>query len=923
MTSSKKLFLLDAYALIFRAYYAFINNPMKNSKGVNTSTTFGFTLALDDVLRNQKPSHIAVVFDPPTPTFRHELFHEYKANRDETPEDIKLSVPFIKKIIEAYKIPVVEIPGFEADDVIGTLAKQAEKKGFDVFMMTPDKDFAQLVSENIKIYKPRRSGNDAEVWGLNEVLQNFSINNPLQVIDILALWGDTSDNVPGIPGIGEKTAKKIINEYGNLDNVYENIQNFKGKQKENLVTFRNQAFLSRNLVTIRLDVPVLFDPDRYLTEEIDNDKIKEVFTELEFKALLNRISKAKEPQISEQPQQGDLFNGFQSTKTSFTHLNSISTIKKNYMLINNQEDLEKLIFNLQKASYFAFDTETTDLEIHSANLVGMSFSMKPDQGYYVPVSQDYPTAEKLILSFKKVFENDQILKIGQNLKFDIRMLRKYGIHVKGELFDTMIAHYLLEPEQRHNLNYLSETYLFYIPVKIEELIGEKGKNQDNMLNVPLEKIKDYAAEDADLALQLNIILKEKLKNSGLEPLAEEIEMPLIYVLADMEHEGIKMDSESLDEFRKDLVLDIIKSEEKIYQLAGIEFNISSPKQLGEVLFEKLKIDEKAKKTKTKQFSTSEEVLSKLEGNHEIVSEVLHYRSLKKLLSTYVDALPKLINHNTGKIHTSFNQTIAATGRLSSNNPNLQNIPIREQRGREIRKAFIPQKNGNIFLSADYSQIELRLMAHFSGDKNMIEAFNNNEDIHNATAARIYKINNQDVTREMRNQAKTANFGIIYGISAFGLSQRLNIPRQDAKDLIDNYFRTFPGVKLYMDNCIENARKTGFVQTMMGRKRYLPDILSKNAMVRGVAERNAINAPIQGSAADIIKLAMIRIHHRMEDLQMQSKMILQVHDELVFDANQKELENLKNIVINEMQLAVKLKVPLIVDIGTGKNWYEAH
>jgi DNA polymerase-1 len=922
MHNPKKLFLLDAYALIFRAYYAFISNPMKNSKGLNTSTTFGFTLALDDVLKNQNPSHIAVAFDTSAPTFRHYLFPEYKGTREETPEDIKLAVPYIKKVIEAYKIPILEVEGYEADDVIGTLAKQAEKEGFEVFMMTPDKDFAQLVSENIKMYKPKRSGADAEIWGPVEVMKYFEITDPTQVIDILALWGDASDNIPGVPGIGEKTAKKIIAEYGNLENVYNNLPNFKGKQKENLELFKDKAFLSRDLATIRLDVPVKFDENKFIVEEIDNKKLKVLFEELEFKTLLSRIVKPQEIKIQISTQQGDLFGGFQSKEASGVHLDNIATIKKDYRLVTEKDEIDKLVLLLKESGSFAFDTETTDLEIYKADLVGISFSIKRDHGFYLPVPQDFNSAHKLLSSLKQVFENKQISKIGQNIKFDIRMLKKYNIEVTGDLFDTMIAHYLLQPEQRHNLNYLSETYLGYTPVKIEELIGQKGANQGNMKNVPLEKIKDYAAEDADLAWQLGIIFKDELKKADLENLANIVEMPLIYVLACMEHEGVKMDKGSLDEFRKDLVNDIIAVEAKIYKLAGVEFNISSPKQLGEILFERLKIDTDAKKTKSLQFTTSEEVLSKLEGKHEIVSEVLTYRGLKKLLSTYVDALPKLAHPVTDKIHTSFNQTIAATGRLSSNNPNLQNIPIREERGREIRKAFIPELAGQLFLSADYSQIELRIMAHLSEDKNMIEAFLNEEDIHTATAAKIYKLDPGEVTREMRNHAKTANFGIIYGISSFGLSQRLNISRQESKELIDNYFINFPGVRAYMDNSIKIARDKGFVQTMMGRKRYLPDIHSRNAIVRGAAERNAINAPIQGSAADIIKLAMINIHKSIKEHNMTAKMILQVHDELVFQVSMNELEQLKKIVRQEMESAVILKVPLTVEMGTGKNWFEA-
>jgi len=923
MESDKKLFLLDAYALIFRSYYAFISNPMKNSKGQNTSTAFGFTITLDDVLKNQKPSHIAVAFDPTGPTFRNELFPQYKANRQETPEDIRAAIPAIKKILEAYNIPVIEYMGFEADDVIGTLAKQAEKEGFKVFMMTPDKDYNQLVSENIVLFKPRKSGNDSELIGPAEVCLKFGLSRPEQFIDILALWGDSSDNVPGVPGVGEKTAIKMISEYGSLDNIYLNLDKFKGKLRENLENFKDQAYLSKNLVTIRQDVPVTFDSELYIYREANPDKLKVIFQELEFKALLNRLIKPENFSTPSPVLQGDLFGGFASQVPIISNLENIKTVEKNYFLINEEAELLKLVEKLNNSKVFAFDTETTDLEIHTAELVGISFSMKANEGYYIPLNQLLDKCLLFLAHLKVPLQNEHILKVGQNLKFDTRMLLKYGIEVRGSFFDTMIAHYLLQPEQRHNLNALSENFLNYSPVKIEDLIGEKGRNQGNMKNVPLDKIKDYAAEDADLAFQLYEIFYERLTEQGLKDLAEKIEMPLINVLADMEHNGIKMDKDSLQAFRIELVKDILLCEEKIYKLAGVEFNIQSPRQLGEILFDRLKIDSDAKLTKTQQYSTGEEILVKLSGKHEIIDEVLTYRGLKKLLSTYVDALPKLLDSSTGKIHTSFNQTIAATGRLSSNNPNLQNIPIREERGREIRKSFVPESEDNIFLSADYSQIELRIMAHLSKDENMISAFMQGEDIHTATAAKIYKTELADVSREMRSRAKTANFGIIYGISAFGLSQRLNISRTDAKDLIDNYFVTFPGVRIYMDESIRLARESGFVTTMLGRKRYLPDINSRNANIRGMAERNAINAPIQGSAADIIKMAMICIHQKMKTAKMASKMILQVHDELVFDMKKSEESELRELVRYEMENAISLSVPLIVEMGSGSNWFEAH
>lgn len=922
--SEKKLFLLDAYALIFRAYYAFIANPIKNSKGFNTSTIFGFVNTLDEVLRKESPSHIAVVFDPEGPTFRNELYKEYKANREDTPEDIKKSVPIIKKIIEAYNIPVVESQGFEADDVIGTLSKQAEKEGFKVYLMTPDKDYTQLVSENIYVYKPKRSGGDVEILGEKEVREKFGVENPLQVIDILALWGDASDNVPGVPGIGEKTSKKIISEYKSLEKVFDHIDKFKGKQKDNLQENRDQAILSKELVTIRLDVPVRFEAGKYMKQEFDRKTLTHLFEELEFKTLITRI--LGENQVSAAKQgssvQGDLFSGFSSSETSDTNkFENIETIKKDYILIDSESIVHQLKKEISGKNALCFDTETTDLDPHLAELVGIALSCESNKAYFYYHKEQ--KNRKILTLLKEIIEDDKILKIGQNLKYDIRVLKKLNIHTKGKIFDTMVAHYLIQPEQRHNLNHLSEKYLNYSPVKIESLIGEKGKNQGSMEDVPLEKITDYACEDADITWQLYKILSEEIEKNGLQKLAEEVEMPLVYVLADMEHQGVKLDSEALNNYAKLLNEELISVEKQIHRLAGMEFNISSPKQLGEILFERLKIVKDAKKTRTKQYSTSEDVLLTLREKHEIVPAVLEFRSLKKLLSTYIEALPKLINSETGRIHTSFNQTLVATGRLSSNNPNLQNIPIREERGREIRKSFIPAEKKGSLVAADYSQIELRLMAHLSGDKNMIKAFNNDEDIHTATAARIHGKNETDVSREERSQAKTANFGIIYGISAFGLSQRLGIKRTEAKELIDGYFKSFPGVRRYMDECIRKARDESCVYTILGRKRFLPDIHSRNSVVRGVAERNAINAPIQGSAADIIKIAMVSIHTRMQEEKFNSRMILQVHDELVFDVTPGEDKALKNLIKEEMENAWKLKVPLTVDIGEGKNWLEAH
>jgi len=926
MTGNKKLFLLDAYALIYRAYYGFIHNPVITSKGLNTSAIYGFVNTLNDVLKNQVPSHIAVVFDPPSPTFRHKMYKEYKANREATPEDIKKSVPYIKKVISAYNIPILEVEGYEADDTIGTIAKKAEKKGFKVYMMTPDKDFAQLVSDNIFIYKPGRGGAKAVIWDKEKVRENFLVERPEQVIEVLALWGDASDNVPGAPGIGEKTSKKLISKYGGIDEIFKNIEQFKGKQKENLIEYREQIELSRKLIEIPLDVPVDFDEKAMKSKDPDKEKLREIFQELEFKSFLFRLNNGdeipeKKPEIVEQ---GSLFSGPDTgiVKTNNIRKN-IKSIPHNYILVDTTEKQKTLISKLNEQNQFCFDTETTGLDTIKDELIGISFCCESHEAYWLAVDEDKEKSEEVLEKFKPVFENEKIKKIGQNLKFDIKVLRKRGVAVKGTLFDTMIAHYLIKPEGKHGLNDLAEDYLNYTPVKIEELIGVKGKNQANMRSVPQEMIKEYAAEDADLTWQIKKVLEKELKEKHLETLAGKIEMPLVYVLCDMEINGFKINVDVLKKYSAILKVELQDIKTRIHKLAGTEFNISSPKQLGEILFTKLKIDSKAKKTKTGQYSTSEDVLQRLVNKHEIVSKVLEFRSVSKLLSTYVEKLPELKNNVTGKIHSSFNQTITATGRLSSNNPNLQNIPIREERGREIRKAFVPSDTQHILISADYSQIELRIMAHMSGDKNMIDAFNTGEDIHVSTAAKIQGISPGDVTKEMRGRAKTANFGIIYGISAFGLSRRMNFPLSDAKEFIEEYFRTYPGVKKYMDKSIERAREKGYVQTIMGRKRYLPDILSSNSVVRGFAERNAINAPIQGSAADIIKIAMINIHKKIEEKQLKSGMILQIHDELVFDVPEKEIDILSDIVVSEMQNAVKLDVPLTVDWGKGKNWLEAH
>lgn len=932
----KKLFLFDAYALIYRAYYAFIKNPRKNSKGLNTSAVFGFANTIIDVIFNEKPTHCAVVFDPPGPTFRHNMFVAYKANRPPAPEEIKQSVPYIKRFIEALNIPVLEKAGFEADDVVGTLSKQAEKEGFKVYLMTPDKDFAQLISENIFMYKPARSGNLAEVIDLARLPEFFGVVNPEQVQDVLALWGDASDNIPGIPGIGEKTAKKLIAEFGSIDVLLKNTDKLKGKQKESLESSLEKLKLSRELVAICLDVPIVFNAVDCELGIADKEKITALFEELEFRTMLPRInplfggSQAIQPAENRQvraahPMQGTLFGDedFMPQPQEEDASESLKTIQHKYFAADTPEKVDALINEMLKQKEICFDTETTSVDANYAQLVGLSFAWKEHEAWWVPVSEDIVKTKLVLEKLKPILENPDIVKIGQNIKYDILVLKWHDIEVKGRLFDTMMAHYLLHPELIHNLNYLAKNYLNYKAVPIEDLIGKKGDGQLSMRSVNPEKICDYACEDADITLQLKNLFEKEIEKEGLSDLFHLIEMPLVYVLAEMEKTGVNLNSDYLNKYAEVFRKDIIESEQEIFKLAGLEFNISSPKQLGEVLFDRLKIDNDAKKLKKSgQYSTGEDVLVKFVDNHPIISKILDYRSLRKLLSTYIEALPKLINPKSGKIHASFNQAVTTTGRLSSNNPNLQNIPIREARGREIRRAFIPS-DGNVFFSADYSQVELRLMAHFSQDPSMMEAFQNNEDIHTATAAKINKIKSEDVTREMRGTAKSANFGIIYGISAFGLAQNLNISRSEAKKLIDNYFETYPKVKEYMDQSIAIARDKGYVETIFKRRRTLPMINSRNPMVKGIDERNAINAPIQGSAADIIKIAMNRIHSRINEEKLESKMILQVHDELNFDAKTEELEILKKIVVEEMQNAVKLDVPLIVDFGVGANWMEAH
>ena len=927
-----KLFLIDAYALIYRSYYAFLKNPRINSKGMNTSAIFGFINSLEDVLKRENPTHIAVAFDPKGPTFRHEAYELYKAQREESPVVIRQSVPIIKDIIEAYNIPILEVPRFEADDVIGTVSKQAEKEGFEVYMMTPDKDYGQLVSEHIFMYRPKFGG-DYEVMGVKEVLNKYSLTSVDQVIDLLGLMGDSSDNIPGCPGVGEKTAQKLLEEYGSIENLLENTDKLKGALQKRVTENAEQIRFSKFLATIKTDVPIQFDAAKCVREKPNETRLTEIYTELEFRTFINKMTgeekkSAPAPQkvVAKGPVQGNLFDLFATEEPSVPKYSTLANLKTTlhvYKTVDTEEEMAKLGRFLADQDFFAFDTETDGIDPLTAGLVGMSFAVKENEAWYVPVPADKEEATKVVAHFSPALQNRKSQKIGQNIKFDIIVLRKYGVRVAGPLFDTMIAHYLLNPELRHGMDYLAETYLKYKPVPISQLIGPKGKNQLCMRDVPLAQIAEYAAEDADVTLKLKNFFAPELKKAGIESLFFDIEMPLIYVLVEMEVTGVKLDTVALKQSSEELTAALNNLEKEIYELAGVKFNINSSKQVGEVLFEHLKIEEKAKKTKTGSYSTSEDILEKMRSKHPVVGKLLEYRGLKKLLSTYIDALPELINPETGKIHTSFNQTVTATGRLSSTNPNLQNIPIRDELGREIRKAFIPDNEDCTFFSADYSQIELRIMAHLSQDEHMIEAFRSGADIHSATAAKIYGIPVEEVTGDMRRKAKTANFGIIYGISIFGLAERLNIPRAESKELIEGYFKSYPGIRDYMDESIRIAKEKGYVETIFKRKRYLPDINSHNAIVRGYAERNAINAPIQGSAADIIKVAMVRIYNRFEEEGLKSKMILQVHDELNFNVCQDEQEKVRQIVLEEMENAIQLQVPLIADCGEGKNWLEAH
>src|SRR5215217_1967348 len=935
----KKLFLLDGMALIYRAHFALSKTPRFTSGGFNTSAVLGFTNTLLDVLKKENPTHMAVVFDTDAPTERHTDFVGYKAHREAMPEDLATALPYVCKMIEGFKIPVITKDGYEADDIIGTLAKEGERQGFQVYCMTPDKDFGQLVSENIFIYKPARMGNDMEVLGVKEILNKWEIERVEQVIDILGLWGDAVDNIPGIPGIGEKTAKLLIKQYGSVENIIANSHELKGKQRENVEMYADQGIVSKKLATIILDVPVEFDEQALLLEEPSRELLEPLFAELEFRTIGKRVFgegfSVNEVRVVA-GQQTDLFGQvaelpqrdpkiFVATPEMFepSDAKTIENTEHNYKLIDTPEQRRELIALLMQQESISFDTETTGTDANLADLVGLSFSIKPGEGYYIPLPEDRAEAQLIVDEFMPVWGNAGIDKIGQNIKYDMLILSWYGVTIKGKLFDTMLAHYLIDPDTRHNMDVLSENYLNYSPISITTLIGPKGKSQGTMRDVPVEKVVDYAAEDADVTLQLANKFRPMLKELNAERLATEVENPLIYVLADIEKEGVRIDMDTLINYSKELEIDIRRFEQSVYDKCGIKFNLASPKQLGEVLFDKLCLDPKAKKTKTGQYQTGEDVLLALASKSDIVQDILDFRQLQKLKSTYVDALPLMVNPKTGRVHTSYNQAVAATGRLSSNNPNLQNIPIRTERGREVRKAFIPRDENHVLLSADYSQIELRLIAEISKEENMLDAFSKGIDIHTATAAKVYGVAIEDVDATQRRNAKAVNFGIIYGQSAFGLSQNLGIPRKEAAEIIDQYFTQYPGIKKYMSDTMNFARENGFVETILGRRRYLRDINSANQTVRGFAERNAINAPIQGSAADMIKVAMINIHKDIQDQGLKSKMTMQVHDELVFDVLKTEVEAMKQIISHRMKTAIKTTVPIEVEIGQGENWLAAH
>jgi len=935
----KKLFLLDGMALMYRAHFALSKNPRFTSGGLNTSAVMGFTNTLLDVIRKENPTHMAVVFDTDAPTERHTDFTAYKAHRQAMPEDLSQAMPYVIKLILGFNIPVITSDGYEADDIIGTLAKKAEQRGYQVYCMTPDKDFAQLVSPNIFVYKPSRMGSDIEIMGVKEVREKWEIEDVCQVIDILGLWGDAVDNIPGIPGIGEKTAKLLIKQYGSVEKIIKNSHELKGKLRENVENFAEQGIMSKKLATILLDAPVELDEEGLEICAPSRELLEPLFAELEFRTLGRRVfgDDFSITEIKAASGQQDLFSSaspgnVRTLTVDVTDIaepehvpaaKHINNVPHEYHLTDTPEKRAELLALLLKQTEITFDTETTGIDANNCELVGLSFAIKPGEAWYIPVPADYAGAKAIADEFKPVLENEAINKVGQNIKYDILVLKWYGIEVKGPLFDTMMAHYILDPDTRHGMDILSENYLGYKPVSITELIGPKGKNQLTMRDVDVEKVKEYAGEDADVTLQLKHIFESKLQAVEAEKLINEIEHPLIYVLADVEFEGVKLDEQTLKDFSKQLEIDINRLEQTVYEKAGVKFNVSSPKQLGEVLFEKLQLDPKAKKTKTGQYQTGEDVLLALASKSDIVRDILDFRQLLKLKSTYVDALPLMINPKTGRIHTSYNQAIAATGRLSSNNPNLQNIPIRTERGREVRKAFIPRDADHVLVSADYSQIELRIIAEISKDASMLNAFAKDLDIHTATAASVYGIPLEEVTSDQRRNAKAVNFGIIYGQSSFGLSQSLGIPRKEANDIIEQYFVQYAGIQNYMSETMNFARENGYVKTLMGRRRYLRDINSANATVRGFAERNAINAPIQGSAADMIKIAMINIHHELKALNLGTRMTMQVHDELVFDAPRHEVEIIKPIIEHYMKTAIKTEVPIMVEIGTGDNWLAAH
>ena len=959
-TTEKKLFLLDAYALIYRAFFAMSKNPRLNSKGVNTSAVMGFLNSLYEILQKEKPTHIGVAFDVAGTAQRQAEYSEYKANREKMPDDLRDSIHYIIRLIEAFNIPVYGVEGYEADDVIGTLSKKAEKQGFTTYMMTPDKDFGQLVTDKILLYKPAKFGEPAQVWGPKEVCERYGIQEPKQLIDILGLWGDAADNIPGIPGIGEKTAAILVGKYGSVENLIAHADELKGKQKENVINFAEQGLMSKALATINLEVPVDFDEEELKAKDPDVPTLMALFEELEFRTFAKRFledykgkhgvdsplppsqrgnTNAPSERGAGQPtgasggsQQSDLFSsnetfdlfnqGDNSSLLEFSEKDSAKTVAHDYKLVETEADIKALVDLLSKQKQFVFDSETTNIDVYSAELVGLSFAIKAHEAWYLSMPADQQECQKKLELLRPLFEDESILKIGQNLKYDISMLAQYGISVKGPMFDTMLAHYLLEPEQRHNMDYLAEVYLNYLTIPIEDLIG-KGRQQKTMREVPVELVKEYAAEDADITLQLYEKLLPLLKENGVEKLFYEIEMPLVPVLSRMEANGVRIDTENLQQISEAFGVEIHKIEEEIYKAAGMPFNIASPKQLGEILFERLRIDEKAKKTKTGQYATGEDVLQKLSHKHPIIQMILDYRSFTKLKSTYLDALPALVNPKDGLIHTSYNQAVTATGRLSSNNPNLQNIPVRTEKGREIRRAFVPRSPRYTLLAADYSQIELRIIAHLSQDPAMVNDFNLGHDIHAATAAKVFHVPMDQVTKEQRSRAKAVNFGIIYGMSAFGLAERMELSRSEAADIIKKYFEEYAGIKEYMNRSIALARERGYAETILGRRRYLRDINGANSVVRGFAERNAINAPIQGSSADMIKIAMIGIHQELERLKMQSRMILQVHDELVFDAHLDELDTLKAIVQDKMVNALPLSVPVVVEMNTGSNWLEAH